>query len=120
MIWRWSCGFYPGCNPGQQSAGNVVTFEDAKAAFQVAWDVLRPQVTPAMLDEWRTQRDWTEQKYALWDAGKSLRDFEWSSGKPAERFMKCACGEVFDMRAKNAVVVHVPHIKTTRTKVAAN
>jgi hypothetical protein len=31
-------------------------------------------------------------------------------GKPAHRFRKCPCGEVFDMHGPAEVQVHVPHI----------
>ena len=68
MIWRWSCGFYPGCEPHQQSAGSENHFEEAKAAFQQSWDRLQPQLTPAMMDEWRKQQAWTDWKYAMQDA----------------------------------------------------
>lgn len=86
MIWQWSCGFYPGCGPRQQSAGNEDTFEDAKAAFQNAWQRLQPQITTAMLDEWRHQRDFTAWKYAMWDAGCRLPT-QSTTGKS-----RCFCG----------------------------
>ena len=59
---------------------------------------------------WRDQRDWTEHKYALWDAGQCLDPPSYGPGKPASRFMKCPCGEIFDMRGPAEVVIHVPHI----------
>ena len=68
MIWQWSCGFYPGCATHQQSAGNQDSYDEAKAAFQAAWERLRPQITPEMRDEWRKQQAWTAWKYAMWDA----------------------------------------------------
>ncbi len=60
-----------------------------------------------------TERDWTERKYALWDAGKRLEAPNHGPGKPCSRFMKCPCGEVFDMHGPEAVLVHVPHIRQT-------
>jgi hypothetical protein len=64
--------------------------------------------TEADFQAWRGQRDWTERKYALWDAG--LEPPSHGSGKPCSRFMKCPCGEIFDMRGPAEVVLHVPHI----------
>jgi hypothetical protein len=58
------------------------------------------------------ERDWTERKYALWDAGRRLEAPSHGPGKPAHRFRKCPCGEVFDMRP-DAVLMHVPHITET-------
>lgn len=72
MIWQWSCGFYPGCNPGQQSAGNEDTIENARVAFQVAWQTLRPEITSAMINEWRARQAFTAWKYAMWDGGRKL------------------------------------------------
>jgi hypothetical protein len=54
--------------------------------------------TDADFQAWRDERDWTERKYALWDAGKRLEPPNYGPGKPCSRFMKCPCGEVFDMR----------------------
>ena len=63
------------------------------------------------------QNDWTERKYALWDAGRRLEAPSHKPGKPAHRFRKCPCGEVFDMRP-DAVLMHVPHItETTSTRL---
>ena len=44
------------------------TFEEARAAFQNAWESLQPQITPAMIAEWRRHHAFTEWKYAMWDA----------------------------------------------------
>lgn len=69
MRWQWCCGFYPGCDKRtQQTAGNCDTFEEARAAFQNAWESLQPQITPAMIAEWRRHHAFTEWKYAMWDA----------------------------------------------------
>ena len=54
----------------------------------------------------------TERKYALGDAGRRLEAPSHRPGKPAHRFRKCPCGEVFDMRP-DAVLMHVPHITET-------
>jgi hypothetical protein len=39
--WCWTCGFYPGCDPGQQTNGTADTFEKARAEFEEAWNRLR-------------------------------------------------------------------------------
>lgn len=70
MLWQWACGFYPGCDlRTQMSSGNKDTYDEAKAAFESAWDVLRPQITPKMRDEWLKHQALTTWKYAMWDAG---------------------------------------------------
>jgi hypothetical protein len=63
----------------------------------------------------RDQRDWTERKYALWDAGKAAEAPNYGPDKPCSRFMKCPGGEVFDMHDPEAVLMHVPHITATET-----
>jgi hypothetical protein len=35
--WQWSCGFYPGSNPGDDRDGTAATFDAARAAFETAW-----------------------------------------------------------------------------------
>src|ERR1700751_6411263 len=37
--WSWSCGFYPGSNPGDATNGTAVDFPAARAAFESAWSV---------------------------------------------------------------------------------
>jgi hypothetical protein len=70
--WGWSCGFYPGCEPGEHTNGSAETFEQARADFEAAWRVFLPKRTEADFQAWRDQRDWTARKYALWDAGRKL------------------------------------------------
>ena len=31
--WGWSCGFYPGSEPGEHSDGSAPTFDEARAGF---------------------------------------------------------------------------------------
>jgi len=82
----------------------------ARAEFEVAWRVFLSNRSEADLQEWRDQRDWTERKYALWDAGKRLDPPSHGPGKPCNRFMKCRCGEVFAMYEPVEVVLHVSHL----------
>jgi hypothetical protein len=77
-----------------------------------------PKRTEADFQAWRAQRDWTARKYALWDAAKRLEPPSYGPGKPCSRFMKCPCGEIFDMHGSEQVVVHVPHITGAEVKAA--
>jgi hypothetical protein len=76
----------------------------------IAERVGNPHDTEADFQAWRDERDWTERKYALWDAGRRLEPPQLGPGKPSSRFMKCPCAEVFDMHGPEAVLMHVPHI----------
>ena len=104
MIWAWSCGFYPGCTPRKQSAGTVDTFDQAKAAFQAAWDRLQPQITPAMLTEWREHQAFTAWKYAMIDAGCQMPT-QSTTGKS-----HCVCGS--EIRIVNVL----EHIRATHMR----
>jgi hypothetical protein len=70
--WEWRCGFYPGSRPGECSSGTSESFEQARADFEAAWQVFLSKRTESDFQAWREQHDWTERKYALWDAGKRL------------------------------------------------
>jgi hypothetical protein len=37
--WQWSCGFYPGAHPRECTDGTAVTFDEARAEFEAAWQV---------------------------------------------------------------------------------
>jgi hypothetical protein len=43
--WQWSCGFYPGSEPGEISSDTAATFEEARADFARAWQVFFSGVT---------------------------------------------------------------------------
>jgi hypothetical protein len=109
--WEWHCGFHP----GEHQGGTAATFDEARADFERAWQVFLLNRTEADFQAWRDERDWTERKYALWDAGKRLEPPSHGPGKPAHRFRKCPCGEVFDMHGPAAVLIHIPHITATET-----
>jgi len=94
----------------EHQSDTAATFDEARADFERAWQVFLSNRTDADFQAWREQRDWTERKYALWDAGKRLEPPSHGPGKPCSRFMKCPCGEVFDMHGPEAVLVHAPHI----------
>ncbi|WP_441280003.1 hypothetical protein [Bradyrhizobium sp. 63_E2_N1_3] len=56
--WGWSCGFYPGLEPGQHRYGTAATFEAAREAFETAWSELQPSIPDNAFAEWRQDRDW--------------------------------------------------------------
>ena len=60
--WKWSCGFYPGSEPGEQTHGTADTFDQARADFEKAWIVFSARRTGADYEEWRVQRDWTRSR----------------------------------------------------------
>lgn len=112
MHWQWACGFYPGCDlRTQMSAGKEDLFDDAKTAFQKAWDRLRPQITPAMLDEWRKHQAFTAWKYAMWDA-KCRMPTQSTTGRS-----RCFCG---DEITSDAIEAHIQrrHMGTKQTEEA--
>jgi hypothetical protein len=81
--WEWNCGFYPGSHPREHQSDTAATFEDARADFERAWLVFLSKRTEADFQAWRDERDWTERKYALWDAGRRLEPPSHGPGKPA-------------------------------------
>jgi hypothetical protein len=112
--WEWRCGFYPGSEPGEYRNGTAATFDRARADFEQAWQDFLSKQTEADFQAWRDQRDRTERKYALWDAGKRLPPNEWAPGKPCGIYMKCSCGEIFNSHHLADTVVHVPHISAAQ------
>ena len=88
--WQWSCGFYPGLHPGQHRYGIAATFEAARIGFEADWKALLPEIPEGAFEEWRHQRDFTEEKYAAWARGEKLPSEVFSS------MMRCVCGVRFD------------------------
>jgi hypothetical protein len=70
--WGWRCGFYPGSEPGECTSGTAATFDQARAAFESAWRVLRSKRTEADFQGWRDQHDWTAEKYRRFDRGERV------------------------------------------------
>ncbi len=106
--WRWSCGFHPGCGPGEQRDGTAPDFFTARREFERAWRELSARKTEADYQEWRDQRDWTERKYAKWARGDKF-----PSQAPSS-MMRCACGVTFDSHVLAQNLVHLPHIYAAR------
>jgi hypothetical protein len=82
----------------------------ARDAFEQAWRDYLPKRTPEDFQAWRDHDAHTARKYALWAAGRKLEPPNYGPGRPASRFRKCNCGEVFDMQDPRAVQIHLPHI----------
>jgi hypothetical protein len=66
--WGWICGCYPGSYPDEHEAGTALTFDEARVDFEQAWRRFLSKHTEADFQAWCDTRDWTAQKYALWDA----------------------------------------------------
>src|SRR5258708_37364766 len=65
--WEWNCGFYPGSNPGEQQNGTSATFDEARADFERAWQVLLSKRAEGDFQAEREQKEWTATDIALWD-----------------------------------------------------
>jgi hypothetical protein len=102
--WEWSCGFYPGCRPGEHTHGTAETFDQARADFEKAWKVFLANRTEADFQEWRDQRDWTAPKYAMWERGEKL------PSQIPTTMMGCPCGVRFDSHDPARSYVHRQHI----------
>jgi hypothetical protein len=57
---------------GECTGGTAATFEEARADFESAWRMFLAKRTPDDFQAWRDQRDWTQRKYAAWDAGQRV------------------------------------------------
>ena len=64
--WGWSVGFYPGMEPGAQRSGSAETFDEARAAFEAAWQQLEPTLNEDNFEAWRRSRDFNAWKNRMW------------------------------------------------------
>jgi hypothetical protein len=97
--WGWSCGFYPGLNPGQRQDGSAETFELARAAFEAAWRRLLPEIPEGAFDGYR--RAWRAEIAAARERGEKL---------PSElpnSIMRCVCGVKFDSHRPDESLPHL-------------
>jgi hypothetical protein len=99
--WRWDCGFYPLSHRGRLFTGYASTFDQARAAFEAAWNDYVPRCTEADFVEHRRQRAFTAWKYAMHDAGLPLPT-QSSSGRA-----RCFCGAAIDIASTD------PHVYET-------
>lgn len=84
--WSWSCGFYPGMEPGMHKTGIAEGFEAARAGFEKDWACVLPTLTEADFDECRRNRAFHAWKYRMWDCGCRLPTQELSGRS------QCFCG----------------------------
>jgi hypothetical protein len=107
--WGWSCGFYPGCHPGEHTYGSADTFDQARADFEAAWRVFSAKRSEADYQAWRDQRDFTSRKYAMWKRGERF------PSQLPNFLMRCPCGETFDSHQLECNLIHDPHITTAHS-----
>lgn len=86
LQWSWSCGFYPGCDPGQHRSGVAANFGAARVGFEADWTWLLPQLSEAAFDECRRSRAFQAWKHRMWACGCRLPTQE-RSGRS-----RCFCG----------------------------
>jgi hypothetical protein len=85
--WTWSCGFYPVDQRGVFAGGSAPDFEQARAAFQRAWEEkMLPQCTEADFLVNRRHRAGTAWKYKMWETCCKLPT-QTTDGRS-----KCYCG----------------------------
>jgi hypothetical protein len=111
--WGWTCGFYPGVEPRQHRHGSAPTFEEARAAFEEAWNFSLPTLSEAgeaAFDEWRSERDFRAK----------IREKRARGEKPdteiPSSMMRCVCGVVFDSHDPEGSLPHRRHIYATQAE----
>jgi hypothetical protein len=82
----------------QANTITAATFEETRADFEAAWNVLLPTRTEADFRVWRDQRDWTARKYAMRERSE-----------PMKSMMTCLYGQNFDSHRLRENLVHVPY-----------
>ena len=92
--WAWACGFYPGTEPGAHSHGSAVIFDEARAAFERAWQALAASrdLGPAF-KAWRDHRAFDAWKRGMWATGCKLPT-QVSDGRS-----RCFCGTTITIAA---------------------
>ena len=84
--WVWSCGFHPGCDPGEQTHGTAKSCEEACDDFETAWKKLAQKKTEWHFELWRRSRDLHAWKRTMWD-----QDIEMPTQRTDGR-SRCFCG----------------------------
>ncbi|OKO87559.1 hypothetical protein AC629_13460 [Bradyrhizobium sp. NAS80.1] len=102
--WGWSCGFYPGMEPGAKRSGTAGTFEAAREAFETTWSEMLPTISESALAEWRHDRDWRAAMAAKRARGDKL------DSDVQNTLMRCICGTVFDSWKPVESYPHRQHI----------
>jgi hypothetical protein len=97
--WGWSCGFYPGCEPGQHTNGAADTFEAARKGFEEDWTRMLPMLRESAFVDWRRAQALHAWKYRMWDTGCRLPTQE-RSGRS-----RCFCGAEVDVKTVDPHIV---------------
>ncbi|UEM08585.1 hypothetical protein J4G43_027895 [Bradyrhizobium barranii subsp. barranii] len=102
--WGWRLGFYPGTDVGAGSNGTGESFEECRADFERAWLKLKPTITDADYERWRTERDDTAWKYRMWSEKRLLPT------QTRDDRSRCFCGVILT----NASIPG--HVRTAHTE----
>src|SRR5262245_60889150 len=70
--WGWFCGFHPVSHRGIRADGVAASFDEARAAFEVAWRDILPQCSDDDFAEHRYQRAFIKWRYQMWSEGHKL------------------------------------------------
>jgi hypothetical protein len=103
--WGWSCGFYPGLEPGERRAGSALTFEAARIAFEAAWERLLPNLSEEDFAAYRRNWAFHDWKTMMWDCGCRMPIQE-LTGRA-----RCWCGASVDL---DTFVAHIYTAHMTR------
>ncbi|MGJ4922784.1 MULTISPECIES: hypothetical protein [unclassified Bradyrhizobium] len=109
-VWQWFCGFYPGSHPGEQQLGGASTYEQARDAFQAAWNVFLSNRSQQDFDEWRQHRAFVAWKDQMREAG-CPQPTQTKSG-----CSRCFCGAVIDLKTSTEHI-YSHHMPTARRLV---
>ena len=103
--WGWSVGFSPAADRGLRASGTAKSFEQARAAFDTAWQWLLPKFSEADFTEYRQHRAFDAWRRAMWDRGCKLPT------QVADGRSTCFCGAaigIADMESH----VYAAHMET--------
>ena len=97
--WSWGLGFYPGLD--ERKGGNAATFDEARAAFDRAWQDVQAILTEAQFETWRRNRDFHAWKLRMHAAGCRMPTQN-QNGRS-----KCFCGEPISIACEEHI--HTVH-----------
>ena len=104
--WGWRCGFLPASERGACAEGTATDFDQARSAFEAAWNRVLPLCTATDFAKYRRQRAWNSWKQTMWDKGCKL-----PTQTPAGR-AQCFCGAAIEIRTM-ATHVYTEHMSET-------
>jgi hypothetical protein len=84
--WGWHCGFQPAAQRGVAAAGTAPNFDQARNAFERAWQKILPRCTEDDFTSFRRQRAATAWKYKMWESNSKMPT------QSAEGRSTCYCG----------------------------